>query len=124
MIVDNKVDEKVILKNVMYIRDKVEKDEFYIVSRDKNTAFRRKFKFIKISDYKKVLLNLNVKDYIKSSYEEEPDEHGKGSIHIFLKEDTLYNFHGEKEKVKIYIKIKIPDEEGSLPIISFHESDY
>ena len=57
MIVDNKVDEKVILKNVMYIRDKVEKDEFYIVSRDKNTAFRRKFKFIKISDYKKVIIN-------------------------------------------------------------------
>ena len=123
MQVDIKISEKVILENVLYIRDKVEKDEFYIVHRDKNTAFRRKFKFIKISDYKKVLLNLNVNDYVKSSYEEEPEEHGKGSIHIFLKEDTLYNFHGEKEKVKIYIKIKIPDEEESLPIISFHEDE-
>lgn len=124
MAIETKKSDKSILNNVLYIRDKVIKDEFCIIQRAKNTIFRRKFRFNTKSDYKKVLLNLTVNDYVQTSSEEQTDEYGEGSIHVFLKEEVLYNIHGDKEKVTIYIKVKIPDEEGSLPIISFHESVY
>ena len=107
-----------------YIKNKIIKDEFNISNRIKNNEFRRRYRFKNKSCFKPILLDLTCDDFNKCDVEEQPDLYGEGAIYVFIKGCKLINFTGEEEHQKVYIKIKIPNIEGDLPIISFHVCEY
>lgn len=119
-----KTDAKIISSKIAQIREKILNDEFKICLREKNLAFTRKFKFIKKAQFKTVLLNLNICDFINSEEEDNPLVYGFGMVYVFIKEIELFNICGEKEKVNLYIKIKVPDIENNLIVISFHICEF
>ena len=120
----HRINLKTLEKDLEYIKTKISNDEFFISSRAKNEGFKRKYRFVQKSDYKRILMDLNSDDFDKYDKEEHPDIYGNGIIYVFIKECDLMNLHGDKELVKIYIKIKIPDKGNSLPVISFQVSEY
>ena len=124
-IMAQRVIEKEKLQDILdFIKRKINKNEFNISNRYKNQEFRRKYRFIKKSCFKPILMSLTCDDFNKYDVEDQPDLYGDGAIYIFIKECELINFIGEVEHPRVYIKIKIPNIEGDLPIISFHECEY
>lgn len=100
----------------------INKNNFIISPRIKNKQFMRKFR-LKPSAIRKILLDLDYSSFVKIDDDRNKDEYGEGPIIVFLINKTLINFNGESEKVKIYIKIKLLENE-IIPIISFHEAEF
>ena len=119
----NGIDQKTLLNNISYINKKIIKNEFEISKRSKNQVFKLKYRFVSKDDYKKILLKLNYNDYVSCSSEDDPQTYGSGIVYVFNKLYPLYDINGDKTDILLYIKIKIPDEDGHLPVISFHESE-
>ena len=97
-------------------------NDFEIVKREKNNYFIRRFRLNK-SKIRHILLNLNETDFNKIDEELNSDLYGNGQIIIFLTNKKLTNFHGYDENVKVYIKVKLNENE-IVPLISFHEAEF
>lgn len=108
-----------IVEKVVY---SIENNGFKISDRNKNKQFMRKFR-LNYSAIEKILLNLDHSSFVRIDDDRNKDEHGEGPIAIFKISKNLINFHGESEVVKIYIKIKLLENE-IIPIISFHEAEF
>jgi hypothetical protein len=75
------------------------------------------------SAIKSILLNLDYSSFDRIDADRNKDEYGEGPIIIFIVNKNLINFHGEREDVKIYIKIKLLENQ-IIPIISFHKAEF
>ena len=120
------ITRKELQATINQIKEKITKDEFNICPRYKNEEFKRRFRLTKKDDFKPILLNLTCNDFDKCDNEDQPESFGEGIVYVFIKEYRLKNITGMFEYPRIYIKIKIkiPNVEGDLPIISFHECEY
>lgn len=50
-----------------------------------------------------ILFNLDYSSFVRIDDDRNKDEYGQGAIIIFFVDKNLINFHGEIEKVRIYI---------------------
>ncbi len=100
----------------------IKKHGFIISDRSKNKQFMRRFR-LNYSAIKNILLNLDYSSFVRIDDDRNKEEYGDGPIAIFKISKNLFNFHGESEVVKIYIKIKLLENE-IIPIISFHEAEF
>ena len=124
MIVATSITDKEIECSLLEIIFKIKSDKFLISSRSKNELFKRRYSFTKRSHYKNILMTLKKNHLDKIGEEDQPEIYGEGKIFVFIKQCELINIHGEKEDVRLYIKIKIPKDKEVLPIISFHVCEY
>lgn len=84
--------------------------------RSKNKPFMEKYGLTK-NDCAKIVQGLHTRNGIAGPEEEERANHPLGTIFKFIKRDQI-----DDQLVEIYIKLKIPDGEEMLEIISCHES--
>ena len=84
--------------------------------RSKNKLFMEKYGLTK-KDCAQIVLSLHTSNGIAGPEEEERANHPLGTIFKFIKRDQI-----DDQVVEIYIKLKIPDGEEMLEIISCHES--
>lgn len=115
--IDNIIVSKLYLDE---IKEKIKNDKFYIIKRDINDTFIRKYRLQK-DKIKSILLEITHEDFI-SSGDERDNKFDEGIILIYNKKKTLMNYHGALENVNIYIKIKYNNNDSIVPIISFHLS--
>lgn len=100
----------------------IKNNGFIIEDRPKNKIFIRRFR-LNPSSIKKILLKLNASSLYKIDDDRNKDYYGDEPVVFFILDEKLVNFHGEDEKVKIYIKIKLY-EDDIVPVISFHEAEH
>lgn len=84
--------------------------------RSKNKQFMEKYGLTR-KDCVRIVLRLHTSNGIAGPEEEERANHPLGTIFKFIKREQI-----DDQMVEIYIKIKIPDGEEMLEIISCHES--
>lgn len=106
------------------IKEKIRMNEFYISHRTKNEEFRRRYGFTSKKHFKPILLNIEHNELQKIDDEDQPQNYGEGKIYVFIKRCKLSNIYGELEEVNLYIKIKVPNNNSHLPVISFHLCEY
>lgn len=115
----NRIDISELGKQI-YIQEVIElinKNQFYIIPREKNKNFIYKYKL----DYimiKQMLLSLE-KDDIKYQVEDiEYTKYGSAPLVVFKKQFHLIDMFGNDKNEIVYIKIKMNKEK--MPVISFH----
>lgn len=84
--------------------------------RSKNKPFMEKYGLTR-KDCVRIVQSFHTSNGIAGPEEEERANHPLGTIFKFIKRD-----HIDDQLVEIYIKLKIPDGEEMLEIISCHES--
>lgn len=106
---------------VSWLLDKINKNEFSIVRRDKNNNFMFTYRLNQQSVKEKILSNISSSNFISEEYDYETIKYGKEKVAIFIVDCNLINFHGEEKCLKVYVKIK--ERKDKLVTISLHEAE-
>lgn len=111
-------------KNILIrkIKEKVNKDEFVLIPREKNQFFLRLYRLNR-TKVKNILSQLAPDDFSYKTPDEKYSDYGNGMLIVFKKKIVLENINGIIKEVIVYIKCKEIDCGEIIPIISFHENE-
>ena len=116
----NKSKKKKLIEELLF---KIENLNYYIVLRNdfKNKNFMRKYRIIDKKDAKAILNKISIDNLFSIEYDDNVIKYGPEEVIIFHIDCKLIDFHGEENKVKVYVKIK--NKENNMPVISLHECE-
>ncbi len=106
---------------VEMLLEKINKDEFTIVNRDKNIIFLRKYHLNQQGVKEKILSKISSSNFISEEFDNDTIKYGKEKVAIFIIECDLVDLYGNKNCLKVYVKIK--EKIDKLITISIHESE-
>lgn len=94
-------------------------DKFELINRQKNIEFIQKYNLVR-EKIKEMILKIELEDIFDIVEDMDYIKYGNEPLIICIRDYILIDMFGKNKKIKVYVKIKL--KEGTLPIISFHES--
>lgn len=95
----------------------IDNDNWILVTTSKNQNFLTCYGLI-LEDVADMIRHLSRYSLYRGPEEELDLNHDTGTIYVFLQN---YDIEEDGNPVKIYIKLKIPDNANILVVLSFHE---